>query len=302
MTGEIRFPKLWIGFLFAGLFLITGVIETMMNPKSTSPLGPFSFLVSIAAVIYWLICIYKVHKLLAEVTLKKYPISPGKAVGYGFIPFYNFYWIFRWPSEIANFVNNVSAAKRIKPWLPGFILFLGLILYRIDATIGLIIDFSVLLWLTKNIKNALAKVTLPIPDYVSRYKAAQLRWWVFVLIALPIIIALLAAIAIPNFLMARLSANESLAEATVKNISAAIEDYAEANKRSYPLDEYELVSGAPPDSAKLYNNKTLQGYSYSLNLSRDGYEITAIPKDCKVTGRKIFKVSTGGIISKEDCK
>ena len=54
-------------------------------------------------------------------------------------------------------------------------------------------------------------------------------------------IALLAAIAIPNLLRARISANEAAAEATLKTMATAIETYR-VDKGAYPETEYSLNS------------------------------------------------------------
>ncbi|MBP6342844.1 MAG: prepilin-type N-terminal cleavage/methylation domain-containing protein, partial [Candidatus Omnitrophica bacterium] len=48
------------------------------------------------------------------------------------------------------------------------------------------------------------------------------------------IIALLAAIAIPNLLRAKMSANDALAKATLRSLSTASESYATSNQGNYP--------------------------------------------------------------------
>lgn len=115
------------------------------------------------------------------------------------------------------------------------------------------------------------------------------------------IIALLAAIAIPNLLRARLNANETSAVATVKTISTAVESYKVANDGRYPSDEYDLRYAQPPYLKDSYNNKTHLGYKYSLNFNPNGYEIIAMPETCGVSGIKILMV-TNGEISEKPCK
>ena len=65
------------------------------------------------------------------------------------------------------------------------------------------------------------------------------------------IIALLAAIAIPNLLRARLTANESAAQATLRTISTALETYAAAHNGAYPTDESNLTNVTPTAAASL---------------------------------------------------
>lgn len=117
-----------------------------------------------------------------------------------------------------------------------------------------------------------------------------------------LIIALLAAIAIPNLLRARLMANESAAQTTIRTISGAIEAYAAANNGQYPSDEYDLKYAKPPLLDKIYNKKTIQGYIYSSELNPSAYKITATPSGCGTTGNKIFTIETKGKISEKNCK
>jgi len=61
------------------------------------------------------------------------------------------------------------------------------------------------------------------------------------------IIALLAAIAIPNLLRARLNANESTAIAALRTVSTACESYRSAqNPPTYPADLPTLANANPP--------------------------------------------------------
>jgi len=121
---------------------------------------------------------------------------------------------------------------------------------------------------------------------------------IYIFIAL---IALLAAIAIPNLLRARLAANESMAKVTVETISTAIEKYIVTNNGQYPLDEFVLKYAQPPYLDKVYNGKTIQGYIYSSSLNSSGYKISAIPFKCGDTGTKNFTIETKGRFLESNC-
>lgn len=110
------------------------------------------------------------------------------------------------------------------------------------------------------------------------------------------LLLIITAIAIPNFLRASSTANETVAETTVKTISGAIDTYAAANNGRYPAGETELKLIQP------YNNQTIQGYNYSLRLASNEYEITATPETCGATGTKVFKAKPNAALSREDCK
>ncbi|MDD4894792.1 MAG: hypothetical protein PHW54_05715, partial [Candidatus Omnitrophica bacterium] len=116
------------------------------------------------------------------------------------------------------------------------------------------------------------------------------------------IIGILAAIAIPNLVRAKLVANESAAQVTAKTISTALELYAVDNNGNYPSEEGALAKAKSPYLSTSYNNKIIQGYSYSLKLKPNGYKVIAKPSECRATGNKIFQIETGGVISEERCQ
>src|SRR5580658_299615 len=60
------------------------------------------------------------------------------------------------------------------------------------------------------------------------------------------IIALLAAIAIPNLLRAKMTSNDALAKATLRAMTTAAESYGTSNNGNYPPTESALVSATPP--------------------------------------------------------
>lgn len=130
-------------------------------------------------------------------------------------------------------------------------------------------------------------------------KALFAYWLLFILF---FIIVLVAAIAIPNLLRARLAANEEAAKARVRMIATGVEAYASSNNGKYPQDEYDLRFSEPSYLKESYNNKTINGYTYSLNLNPDTYQITARPSECNFTGTKIFKIEIGKGFSEESCK
>ncbi len=114
-------------------------------------------------------------------------------------------------------------------------------------------------------------------------------------------LALLAAIAIPSFLKAKSAANEELAKASAKDISAALENYKTA-KGNYPISESELLTADPPYLAEAYNNRIIQGYIFTEILKPGGYEVIAQPEECGDTGDKVFTIKTAGVILENDCK
>ncbi len=111
-------------------------------------------------------------------------------------------------------------------------------------------------------------------------------------------IALLAAIAIPNLLRARLQANESAAQSVVQTIATAVEGYKAAHNGAYPTKEDDLGGYL----AKSYDNQNVYGYTFREEFLANGYKIIAVPKSCGVTGTKVFLLENGGAVTSTDCQ
>ena len=111
------------------------------------------------------------------------------------------------------------------------------------------------------------------------------------------IIALLAAIAIPNLLRAKVSANDALAKATLRSISTASEAYATANNGNYPAAIASLTTATPPYLNSNYCTGTISGYAYACGMGTTGYTVTATPATVGTTGTTTFTVTTGGVLT-----
>ena len=110
------------------------------------------------------------------------------------------------------------------------------------------------------------------------------------------IIALLAAIAIPNLLTARRTANEAAARATVRSLTTAAETFATANSGVYPADVTALSTFIA--SARSYcPNLAVQGYTYTCTNSAGGYSFVAAPMTMNVTGTVIYTATTGAVFT-----
>ena len=111
------------------------------------------------------------------------------------------------------------------------------------------------------------------------------------------IIALLAAIAIPNLLRAKISANDALAASTLRSLSTASETYATANSGNYPTVISNLTGATPPYLNKAYCATTVSGFSYNCTFAVGSYSITAAPAILGTSGTTTYTVSTGGVLS-----
>jgi hypothetical protein len=103
---------IWVGFILAGAALLFGLIDVFTQGGYGPRQQTWSSIFNLAYAVYFLVCLFQLHNRLQTATKGAYPISPGKAVGFHFIPFYNFYWIFKWPAEITKFINTQAKSKR----------------------------------------------------------------------------------------------------------------------------------------------------------------------------------------------
>jgi len=124
--------------------------------------------------------------------------------------------------------------------------------------------------------------------------------WIMIVIAVG---SLLLRIAIEKLMMFNIAQNEANAQANLKFISAALENYAKANQGVFPNDFSLLTKTTPP---LLDNNylalSPIKGYNYICSrMDASGYACQAAPDKCKVTANLIYSVSTGGLLVSEPC-
>ena len=128
------------------------------------------------------------------------------------------------------------------------------------------------------------------------------------------IIALLAAIAIPNVLRGRTTANETATIGNLRALMASLEMYRSVNN-AYPLAGVwlapmygTLCTGAagdtvnpdfgPPSFCITMAPGVVQGYNYTFASDAPGntYTITAVPVTIGTTGTRTFFVNQTGLV------
>jgi len=71
------------------------------------------------ALLYWLFCMYRLHKIVRIASEKRYPLSPGWAVVRFFIPIYSLFWGYKWPNGMAQFLKQQRPDLQINLRWPG---------------------------------------------------------------------------------------------------------------------------------------------------------------------------------------
>jgi len=111
------------------------------------------------------------------------------------------------------------------------------------------------------------------------------------------IIVLLAAIAIPNLLRARLSANEATAIAAMRTISTAAESYRAAQSPpAYPAALGCLSAANPPYIDSVLGGGNKSGYIFNWSGSGNTYSVVGSPQTANVTGVRSFYVDQSGVV------
>ncbi len=110
------------------------------------------------------------------------------------------------------------------------------------------------------------------------------------------IIALVAAIAIPNLLRAKITANDAYAQAVLKTLATATEAYS-AENGTYPSDIEALTNAPQPYLNEDPCFKINNGFMVECQLMSSGYVFTARPTTDGVSGSTTFTISTGGVFS-----
>ena len=116
------------------------------------------------------------------------------------------------------------------------------------------------------------------------------------------IIALLAAIAIPNLLRARHNANEAAAISSTKTLATAMESFRAAQTPPTYPSTFAALSGATPPYVDVTLTNAIssaaarQGYFYAYTSGVNTYSVTATPATSAVTGTRVFFVNESGVI------
>lgn len=116
------------------------------------------------------------------------------------------------------------------------------------------------------------------------------------------IIALLAAIAIPNLLRARMSSNDAIARSTLRAMSTGAESWATNHNGNYPTAIASLTTATPPYINVDYCTGTHSGYTYDCiadggSMSATAYTFQAEPVTVGSSGATTFTIATGGVLT-----
>jgi hypothetical protein len=155
------FPRIWVGYLLGIATLLAEMIALTLHPelaKEPMLIPPlYLFLANFISLIYWLVCVYEFHVVLRQATAGTYPVKPLRAAWFHLIPIYGLYWVFKWPRELARFVNARLPAPLMNPDKTGLVVFAAFTVFLVlDRGFGMILLFWAASYLSRALRHALS--------------------------------------------------------------------------------------------------------------------------------------------------
>jgi hypothetical protein len=177
-------PGLRLGFgLAISIFVLEGVWGVQHElargtPESRSAGGYAAALTLVCAFVstaYVLHCISTYHHVVGKADGWSHPISPKRAVRFHFIPIFNLYWDFKWPIEIAKFVNWRIQSHRMSGVLAGSFILAGFLISGFfDLSIGLTVILCAFAYISRCLRDAFAAAPVPAEHLITRSLDASL--------------------------------------------------------------------------------------------------------------------------------
>jgi type II secretory pathway pseudopilin PulG len=114
--------------------------------------------------------------------------------------------------------------------------------------------------------------------------------------------ALTLRIILEKLIQINIAQNESNAQTVLRLISTALENYSRDNQGVYPKSLSVLTQSKSPYIKEDITGTPQRGYSFDCaRLQPSGYSCSATPTSCRLSGKKIYKVSTGSFLESEEC-
>ena len=156
-----QFPRIWIGYLLGVATLIAEIVAFTLHPelaKQALVVPPlYLFLANFISIIYWLVCVYELHVVLLQASAGTYAIKPLRAAWFHLIPVFSLYWVFKWPRELALFVNARLGTELMRPDKTGWtVLFAFAAFLLLSRGLGMIALFLATSYLSRCLRHALA--------------------------------------------------------------------------------------------------------------------------------------------------
>ena len=93
--------------------------------------------------------------------LSGHSIESAYDVAWHFVPLYNLYWVFKWPSAIAHFVNWRMQRQALRGWIAGLLVLLAFVLFQGLGVLGLFALYGAGFYLSRHMRRAFDAAEVP---------------------------------------------------------------------------------------------------------------------------------------------
>jgi hypothetical protein len=171
---KLRLPNMVIGFMLA-VMALTAEGGLFIHKIPVGPAVTARLLISFSAWVYWMFCIFRIHRIMARATHGRYKVSPFGAIWPQFIPIYCWIWALQWPRRLAKFLNIAQPGLKMGIWWPGLTLLLGSVsgLFLYATCLHLFVMFGVGVYLNRKITQVVS-FTQTVP--FARKQQFSLAW------------------------------------------------------------------------------------------------------------------------------
>jgi hypothetical protein len=155
------FPRIWVGYLLGLATLIAEIVAVTLHPelaKEPLVIPPlYLFLANFISIVYWLVCVYELHVVLMQASAGTYAIKPLRAAWFHLIPIFSLYWVFKWPRDLACFVNGRLGTPLMRPVRTGWTMLIAFATFLVlSRGLGMIVLFWATSYLSRCLRYALA--------------------------------------------------------------------------------------------------------------------------------------------------
>jgi hypothetical protein len=123
---RIRLPWSWPGYVLGAVSFLSAIFN-FIAPDDPE-VNAVALFTQGLVMVYYLYCVYRLHKVLAIATQKRYPTSPVKAVLFSFIPLYSIVWAVKWPNQMSRFLREEKPDLVIARRWPGIVSLIAMLL------------------------------------------------------------------------------------------------------------------------------------------------------------------------------
>ena len=144
--------------------------------EGSATVGFLAGLTGVSIWLYWLYCVFKFNDAVGRIPGYSHPITPARAVGMHFIPVHNLYWIFKWPTALARFVNWRTQMRIMRDWMAGLLVLAAMLTFRLlDGFLGAMFLFGPGWYICGKLRQSFKAPPVPEPAMASPVTAQVIR-------------------------------------------------------------------------------------------------------------------------------